>query len=129
MDLSFKTESWGQGNQSWLGGPHGVGDTNVTVTLDKSAFTANTHYPNGYFPSGLPLGKITASGKYGPYSNAASDGTETLVGFLVNDVKAPTADTDPVGAMLMHGRVVESKLPVAIDSAGRADVAGRIWFV
>jgi hypothetical protein len=129
MNLNLRTESFGQGNQSWLAGPHGT-DCNRPATLDTSAFTGGTHYPDGYFRSGTPLGKITATGKYGPYNNAASDGTETLAGFLMNDVKAPVVTTqDPVGAMFVHGGVVEANLPIAIDSAAKVDVAGRIWFV
>lgn len=128
MDLSVTTESFGQDDQSWLGASHGT-DLGRSITLDTSAFTAGTHYPDGYFPSGLPLGKITSSGLYGPYDNAASDGTEVLAGFLLTPVKPGSPTTVDVGGVLFeHGRVVEANLPIAIDSAGRADVAGRITF-
>lgn len=126
MDLSLRTETFGQDDQSWLGSEHGTSSAR-SITLDTSAFTANTHYPDGYFKSGLPLGRITATGIYGPYDNAAADGRETLAGFLLSAVDAPAATTTDVqGALLEHGVVIESKLPVAIDAAGRADVAGRI---
>lgn len=130
MDLSMRTESWGQDNQDWLGSAHGT-DTARSITLDVSTFTAGTHYPDGFLKSGLPLGKITASNKYGLYSNAASDGRETLAGFLFTGVKAPVVNTTPVGgALLLHCFVVEAKLPApGVDSAGKADVAGRIIFV
>jgi hypothetical protein len=237
MDLSIRTETFGQEDQSWLGSQHGT-DMARSITLDTSAFTANTHYPNGYLLSGLPLGKITSSGKYGPYAgnaaevqtvtitggptggtftltfdgettgaiayNAAasavqtaleglsnvntgdvtcaggalpgagvtvtfagrflgknvpqmtaasgsltggttptasvatttgggsgsSDGTETLAGFLLGAVRVNTLDNtvDPQGALLIHGVVVASKLPIAVDAAGQANVAGRIYF-
>lgn len=128
MDLSVRTDSFGQDDQTWRGSPHG-GDMNRSVTLDTSAFTAGTHYPNGYFRSGTPLGKITATGLYGPYNNASSDGTEVLAGFLDAPVKAGSPTTvDVSGALFEHGRVVEANLPIAIDAAGKADVAGRITF-
>jgi hypothetical protein len=128
MNLTQTTESFGQDDQSWLASAHGT-DTARSITLDTSTFTSGTHYPNGYFPSGLALGKITATGKYGPYSNAASDGTEVLAGFLMTAIDAPSVNTiDPQGALLWHGAVIEAKLPVAVDSAGKADVAGRISF-
>jgi hypothetical protein len=128
MDLSVRSETFGADNQTWLASAHGVGDVGRPVTLDKSAFTLGTHYPQGYFKSGIPLGKITATGKYAPYNNALSDGTEVLAGFLLTPVKAPTEDIDPVGALFEHGMVVEANLPIAVDAAGKTDVAGRIIF-
>ena len=73
MHLGLTTESFGVDDQSWLGSEHGTQATEP-VTLDTSTFTPSTHYPEGFFKSGFPLGKITASGKYGPYSAGASDG-------------------------------------------------------
>ena len=130
MDLSMRTETFGQEDQSWLGSAHGT-DMARSITLDVSAFTSGTHYPQGFLLSGLPLGKITATGKYGPYNNAAVDGTDTLAGFLFTGVRVNTLDNtiDVQGALYIHGVVVEAKLPVAIDSAGKTDVAGRIIFV
>lgn len=236
MDLTQRTESFNVDDPSWLGSRHGLGEA-VSVTLDTSAFTPAVHYPDGFFKSGIALGKITATGKYGPYamqtnevqtatitgsptggtftltwsgqtttaiaynapaadvqaaltalSNigdndvavtgssggpytvtfkgvlggtdvpamtasgagltggtspgvtiatttagganpATNDGTETLSGFLAFAVKAPDATTiDVVGAMFDHCKVVNAKLPVPVDAAGRADVAGRIIF-
>lgn len=236
MDLSMRTEAFSFDDQSWLGSAHGT-DAARTITLDTSAFTEGTHYPNGYFPSGLPLGKITSSGKYGPYGastsevqtvtitggptggtytltfdgsttaaiafnataaavqsalealsnvdpgdvvcaggphpgtavtvtfggnylgenvpqmtaasgsltggttptvtvttttaggSTVSDGTEVLAGFLFCAVKSPSVNTTDVGAALLeHGRVIASKLPIAVDAAGQADVSGRIIF-
>ncbi len=230
--LGLRTERFGGGSPVWLGSPHGAGDANVSVTLDKSAFTEAIHYPNGYLPSGTLLGKITATGKYGPYNvtdevqtlteggsgltsftitysgqtttsldddataaevqaalaalsnvgagnvivtggplatgpftvsfvgaladtnvaqmtttptggtgtvtvaTATAGGTEgsggldVLVGILMNDCGLVAgADSDPIVAMFVHGRVINSKLPIAVDANGRADVAGRIWFI
>jgi hypothetical protein len=129
MDLTLRTQSFGSDDQSWLGSEHGTGATE-SVVLDTSLFTAGTHYPDGFFKSGIPLGRITTGGKYGPYSDAASDGRQVLVGFLFAAVKAPSVTTiDPAGAMLTHGKIRESRLPVAVDAAGKADVAGSIRFV
>jgi Bacteriophage lambda head decoration protein D len=130
MDLSMRTETFGQEDQSWLGSAHGT-DMARSITLDVSTFTANTHYPQGFLLSGLPLGKITATGKYGPYNDAQTDGTQTLAGFLLTGVRVNTLDNtiDVQGALYIHGVVVAAKLPVAVDAAGQADVAGRIIFV
>lgn len=127
MDLTIRKDTLSPADQSWLGSDHGT-TAAEPVTLDKSAFTLATHYPSGFFKSGIPLGKITASGKYGPYDNAAVDGRETLVGLLLDAPSAPSDDVDPQGAMVRHCIVVESKLPIAIDAPGKTDVAGRIIF-
>lgn len=129
MDLSLRRESFLVDDQSWLGSEHGTQATE-SITLDTSAFTANTHYPNGFFKSGLPLGKITATGLYGPYDNAAVDGRQTLDGFLFAAVQAPDATTtDVAGALFVHGKVRSARLPIAVDSAGQTDVAGSIRFI
>lgn len=130
MDLSLRTETFGQDDQSWLGSAHGT-EAARSITLDVSTFTPATHYPDGYLKSGLPLGKITASGKYGLYATGASDGRQTMVGVLFTAVKVGSANTVPVsGAMLLHCIVVESKLPApGVDAGGKTAVAGRIIFV
>lgn len=48
-------------------------DTGKTVTLDVAKFTSGTHYPRGYIPAGVVLGKVTASSKFGPYGEAATE--------------------------------------------------------
>ena len=78
----------------------------------------------------LMLGKITASGKYAQYDASASDGTETAVGILEDQVKVLDPDAnaiDAMGAMLIHGRVDESAL-IGCDAAAQADLAGQIIF-
>jgi len=99
--------------------------------LDVSAFTAATHYPNGYLMSGIVLGKITATGLYAPYVDAAVDGTGTAAGFLIASVKVPNllALTKDVGAgLLVHGFVDAAKLPIANAATGGGfiDANGRI---
>ena len=131
MDLSIRTEVFGQDDQSWLGSEHGP-EAARTITLDVSTFTAQTHYPNGYFPSGLALGRISATGLYGPYDNNAGDGRNVLAGFLFTAVKAPASDTtDVAGAILEHGKGKTAKLPVPLDNIpqAQASVGTRIIFV
>lgn len=125
-DISVSSTSYQVENRAWLAGPHGTEPgTTPTVTLDVSAFTAGTHYPNGYLLSGIPLGIITATGKYGPYDDAAGDGRTVCRGLLFSSVKVPSLSDltkDVGGAMLVHGFVYTSKLPIAIDANGIADL-------
>ncbi|GGY88497.1 head decoration protein [Streptomyces nitrosporeus] len=131
MDLSLKTESFTQDRRDWLGSAHGT-DVPISVTLDVSKFTAGTHYPDGFIKSGIPLGQISATKLYGPYDDTATDGRQTLVGFLftAQDVNARrVTSTKVVGSMLWHGAIKEAKLPVPVDANGKADVRGVIAFV
>jgi len=73
----MQVETFGTGDQSWLGSTHGMYNAR-SVPLDLSLFTAAEHYPNGYIKSGYPLGKVAATGLYGPYQGDASDEVQTL---------------------------------------------------
>lgn len=126
---------WGTGKQDWLASRMGC-DVCRTITLDLALFTAN-HIVNGYIPSGTLLGKVTATGFYGPYvQGAGGDGRETNAGHLFQDVKMTSGDTHEVGAALYwFGIVKESNLPVfsgttdgEIDAGARTDVAGHIRY-
>ena len=113
---------------SWLHSEVGV-NANLTGTLDVAAFTEETHFPNGIIPSGTPVGKITATGLYGPYATGAIDGTETLLGFVYAPAYVEAA-TDTIAFALYHyGVVVEANLPIAVDAGGKTDVAAFLKFV
>ncbi len=121
-------------DQRWIasGGLTAARD-NDSITLDRSAFSAVT-FPNGLLPSGITLGKITATGLYAPYLNTASDGTEVAVGFLFATVAfdplAP-ATAEIAAALYWHGEVVESFLPTGhgLDAAGKTDLAAKFRFI
>ena len=105
----FLSESIGAGDQSWLGSAHGIADCR-TETIDISAFTAGTHYPDGYIRSGQPVAKV--GGVLVPYD--ATEGTVTGAGILAGHV---FTDQSVVGAadfavpLLDHGRVKVAKVP------------------
>lgn len=132
MDITVRSEGpWLPEDRSWLGSAHGTAATR-TITLDPELFTANTHYPNGFIPSGLVLGEVTARpGVFGPYDDAAEDGRAVAAGHLFNSTPIRSGQTTEVGAPLMeHGFVRVSKLPSGhgLDSAARTDLAGKITY-
>jgi len=127
MDLSVKTETFGQEDQTWLDSAHGT-DSSTSITVDiTKGFVAGTHFPTGHLPSGTPLGKVSASGKYGLYDDTATDGRQTLIGLLFTSQKVGTGDL--IAPLLRHGRINTNRLPFAVDAAGKTDVAGRIDFL
>lgn len=124
-------------NRGWLWGEHGTDPGSTpSVTLDVSKFTPATHYPNGFIPSGCVLGKVTATGLYGPYDDTANDGREVAAGLLFSSVRVlqpnGTALTKVGSARFVHGFVDDSRLPFsavagAIDANGKADLPLIVW--
>jgi hypothetical protein len=124
MDLTPVSSQIGRDDQSWLGSARGTAQAQ-SIALVMASFTAGTHYPNGYIPSGTPLGKYTSggnAGNYGPFTTGASDGTQNLAGFLLTPVGVRTGSTATVinGALLDSGRVIVSKLPQSANITAAA---------
>lgn len=120
-------------DQSWRFGeqPHGTLD----VTLDLSTFNVPDNdklqkYITGYglkaqtiyIKSGLPLGRITATGLYGPYDKDAKDGRNAVAGLLESQLTVNVvlsgwelADGDTAG-MRYRGDIIKKNLPVVPES-------------
>lgn len=105
----MKSETYGAGDQSWLGSTHGIYNGR-TETIDISTFTAGTHYPNGYLPSGTPVALV--GGVLVPYdkTEATVTGAGILAGHILTD--QPVVGTADFSVPLLdHGRVKVSKVP------------------
>ena len=107
-------ETYGPGDQTWLGSTHGIYECRTEV-LDISTFTEADHFPDGYIPSGTPVAKV--SGKLVPYTSA--EGTTTnagvLAGFLFTD--QPVVGTVDFGVPLLdHGRIKTANVPQGTDA-------------
>ncbi|MFE3182807.1 head decoration protein [Streptomyces violascens] len=110
-------------DRDWLASRHGT-DSTETVTLDLPKFAKATHYvepsasqPHGYVRSGVPVGRITASGLYGPYDPAAKDGREALAGLVYAEAPFTPGATKVPAALFWHGTVKTAKIPGGIDPA------------
>lgn len=106
---------------SWLRSEYGTEHGGLSITLDYSLF-GSTPFPGLIVKSGTVLGKVTASGKYGPYKSDASDGTQLPVGFLLGtidltDGNRVTAGTDQSASLLMRGVVISGKVPQGTGSS------------
>lgn len=120
-------------DQSWRFGeqPHGTLD----VTLDLTKFNVSDNkklqeYITGYGPkaqtvyikSGLPLGRITDTGLYGPYDKDALDGRNAVAGLLesqltVNVVLSGWELADGDNAALRYrGDIIKKNLPVVPEN-------------
>lgn len=106
----MKTETIGAGDQSWLGSSHGIRECR-TEQLNVSAFTAGTHYPNGYIPSGTPVAKV--GGLLVPYDSTEATTTNAgvLAGHLFTDQAVVAGSGNFAVPLLDHGRVKSAKVP------------------
>jgi len=107
----LKIETFGAGDQSWLVSTEPISDARTEV-LDISTFTAGTHYPNGYIPSGLQVAKV--GGVLIPYdpTEATVTGAGILAGFVLTD-RPVSGTADFAVPLIDYGRVKTSKLPVS----------------
>ena len=132
LDLGVRKLTWGGSDMSWIKSEEGT-RSNISGTLDLALFNFSATFTSKKIPSGVTLGKVTATGKYGPYSDAAVDGRTTMVGHLFTDVdvtnlllaQGTTSLTGNVYIpILIRGVVLEAKLPTnhGLDAAGKANV-------
>jgi len=110
----LSSETVGTGDQTWLGSAHGIWECR-TETINVSAFTAGTHYPNGYIPSGTPVAKV--SGLLVPYDSTEATTTNAgvLAGFLFTDQRVVGTKNFPA-PVLDHGRVKTAKVKTGVQA-------------
>lgn len=123
------------GNMEWLGSNHGIRNARTEI-LDISTFTAATHYPNGYIPSGMPVAKV--GGVLVPYdaTEATVTGAGILAGFVLTDIPlgvtpgATAVATEDFNVPLLdHGRVKVGKLPITFVAPAAAAKSANTQFV
>lgn len=116
-------ESWASGDQKWLASAHGIHNAR-SGSLTVANFTAGTHYPNGYFPSGLEVNAADEA-DIGPWTGAAGE----ELGYLLFDL--PLAGDDPHlnGPILRHAMVNVEYLPIAHVEAAAVDGGSTNGFV
>lgn len=95
-----------------------------TVTLDADTVAADSN-GDKILRAGTVLGRITASGQYGPYDDAAGDGRDVAVGILLTTVNLRHGDA--VVAMMDSGVVHEARL-IGLDANAKADLANHFIF-
>ena len=102
----LKTKTYGTGDYSWMLNTDGL-DEAITGVLDVSTFTANTHFPDGYFPSGLPV-NVADRDVIKPWTDTAG----AVLGFLKGDHKTDGVE-DVNCAVVVRGNIKTAKVPLA----------------
>ena len=110
----MSTQTFGTGDQSWLGSAHNIRNAR-TEQVNLSAFTAGTHYPNGYIPSGTPVAKV--AGLLVPYDSAeaTTTGAGVLAGHILTDQPVVGSGNFAV-PLIDHGRVKSAKVPTGLNA-------------
>lgn len=135
MSLSIKRQTFNPSeNQEWLGSAEGTQSMN-SITLDAALCLAK--FTSGVVPSGTPLGKVTATGRYAPALTAAVDGSQVVEGHLFTTIDLTsgglaTAENTPGSLFWGPGEVIRAKLPVisgVVDLATPANQPKLIKYV
>ena len=116
--LAPRSESFGAGDQSWLGSAHGT-DAPKSATLDPSAWTGKITV-DGTIKSGEPFALV--SGLAVPYNSSGTGGTDTISGFVFTDQRVDATRGNATFPAIWHGRIRLSKLPSTV--AATAKTAG-----
>lgn len=103
-------------------------ESTVAIVIDAAAEDAE-NTPTTSLRKGLVLGKVTATGKYKQYDDAAQDGTAVARLILEDEVdlldeSGVAADTEAVGGF--RGDFVAAAL-IGLDANGRADLAQCVF--
>lgn len=124
-DISVHTVDRQAEDRSWLIYQPGGSPAGLTVSgiLDVSAFTKATHYPDGYFLSGLNLGKITATGLYGPYAGNANEVQTINLGAATAGTVTITFDGETTAAIAFNATAatVQAEL-VKLSNVNAGDI-------
>ena len=118
-----------QENQVWWG--HENLQIRDPLAIIASTATDATNSPTSVLRAGLVLGKITASGKYGPYDPAATDGRERAIGVLTHAVQMldPTGvAADRQGITILIGGLLKGPALYGLDGTARRHLSRRFIF-
>lgn len=111
------SETFGSGDQTWLASTHGIRNARTAV-IDISAFTAATHYPDGYLRSGTEVNAADETAVT-PYTGVAGE----KLGYLVTDQKVVGSQDFGV-PVLRHGIINIPNLPIDHVPADGASTEG-----
>ena len=103
----LKTTTYGTGDYSWMLNTDGL-DESVTGVVDISDFTAGTHFPNGFLPSGTPV-RIDDRDDIRPWADVSG----ARLGFLKGDWKTDGVEDVNV-SVVVRGNIKTAKLPIAL---------------
>lgn len=124
--LQKTTESFGGTDQRWLGSREGM-DTQRSITLDHDSW--DDKVTNGRLKGGEAVALNTSTKKWVPYASAGSNGTNTLYGFLGQDIPFRVGSGDAATAMLTRGRIILKYLPSPVAASATRHANSRFELI
>lgn len=84
------------------------------ITIDSASITADAN-GDKIIKIGMPMAKLTASGKWVPYKKDGTDGSENPMVILKRTVNVK--DGDHVVGGYEVGKFIKERIPVTVDAA------------
>lgn len=94
------------------------------ITIDSAAITADEN-GDKIILKGMPMAKLTASGKYVPYNSAGSDGSQNPTVILKRTVNVK--DGDHVVGGYEVAKIIAARVPVTVDATLRGKMPNIVF--
>lgn len=131
MDISTRpSTTLVQDDQTWLGnGGEPIGKPR-SIVLDRDLFNLYSPFDQGYIPSGVVLGRVAATGKYGPYNGLSNEVQTINLGVATAGTVTITFQGSTTGSLDFDATVAEAQ--AALDALpninpGDVVVSGGPW--
>ncbi len=123
IDIARRTvQTYLNEDQRWLKGGilYAPADS---ILLDRALFP-EASFPNGYIPSGLVLGRVTATGRFGPYGASPSEVQTVNLGAATAGTITITFDGETTGAINFNATAAAVQTALeALSNVNPGDVA------
>lgn len=131
MDISTRPATTVvQDDQTWLGnGGEPIGKPR-SIVLDRDLFNLYSPFDEGYLPSGIVLGRVTETGKYGPYNGLSNEVQTINLGAATAGTVTITFQGSTTGSLAFNATVAQ--VQAALDALpninpGDVTVSGGPW--
>lgn len=123
INAQIRKTTFGAEDQSWLASRTGTDDAD-SITLDAAACIAVTEFASGTVPSGIPLNRVSGTGRWKPAIDNGAGADDVIDGFLLHTVDLTAGGTQAAAntpaAAMWHGEIIVSKIPAYTGKSGLA---------
>lgn len=114
INAQIRKTTFGAEDQSWLASRTGTEDPD-SITLDAAACIAVTEFAAGTVPSGIPLNRVSGTGRWKPAIDNGAGADDVVDGWLLHTVDLTAGGTQAAAntptAAMWHGEIIAAKVP------------------